>query len=101
MEIEVLKPSLENDDSVLREAGLEVKWNFDQKGFTRTDDGEGSGGQQVIKSLILLISLLMSEGDCGGFVFVDEPFAHLDIFNIDKVTEFLLARTSFLKKQLD
>jgi len=91
VDIEVVKPHLENDDMVLREAGLEVKWNFDKKGFTATDDGEGSGGQQVIKSLILLIGLLMAEGDNGGFVFIDEPFAHLDVFNIDKVAEFLMA----------
>ncbi len=91
VEIEVVKPHLENDDLVLREAGLEVKWNFDNKGFTATDDGEGSGGQQVIKSLILLIGLLMAEGDNGGFVFIDEPFAHLDVINIDKVAEFLMA----------
>ncbi|MBI3604545.1 MAG: hypothetical protein HY202_00780 [Nitrospirae bacterium] len=89
--IEVIKPHLENDEMVLREAGLEVKWNFDQKGFTSTDDGEGSGGQQVMKSLILLIALLMAEGDSGGFVFVDEPFAHLDVFNIDRVAAFLMA----------
>jgi chromosome segregation protein len=91
VDIEVVKPHLENDDRVLRETGLEVKWNFDNKGFTATDDGEGSGGQQVIKSLILLIGLLMAEGDNGGFVFIDEPFAHLDVFNIDKVAEFLMA----------
>ncbi len=91
VDIEVVKPHLENDDIVLRETGLEVKWNFDNKGFTATDDGEGSGGQQVIKSLILLIGLLMAEGDNGGFVFIDEPFAHLDVFNIDKVAEFLMA----------
>jgi len=91
VDIEVEKPHLENDDRILRETGLEVKWNFDNKGFTATDDGEGSGGQQVIKSLILLIGLLMAEGDNGGFVFIDEPFAHLDVFNIDKVAEFLMA----------
>lgn len=91
VEIETVKPNLENDDLILREAGLEIKWNFDQKGFTNTDDGEGSGGQQVIKSLILLIGLLMAEGERGGFVFIDEPFAHLDIFNIDRVADFLLA----------
>lgn len=89
--IDVNKPHLENNDMVLKEAGLEVKWNFDNKGFTKTDDGEGSGGQQVMKSLILLLALLMAEGESSGFVFIDEPFAHLDVFNIDKVTEFLLA----------
>lgn len=91
VDIEIVKPHLKNDDKELREAGLDVKWNFDNKGFTATDDGEGSGGQQVIKSLILLIALLMAEDDQGGFIFIDEPFAHLDVFNIDRVAEFLLA----------
>lgn len=91
VDIEVEKPHLENDDLILREAGLTIKWNFDQKGFTQTDDGEGSGGQQVIKSLVLLIALLLAEGESGGFVFIDEPFAHLDVMNIDRVAEFLLA----------
>lgn len=45
------------------------------------NDGEASGGQQVMKSLILLIGLLMDESRTGGFVFIDEPFAHLDVFN--------------------
>lgn len=91
VDIEVEKPHLENDDFILKEAGLAVKWNFDKKGFTETDDGEGSGGQQVIKSLILLIALLLAEGESGGFVFIDEPFAHLDVMNIDRVAEFLVA----------
>lgn len=47
------------------------------------NDGDASGGQQVMKSLILLIALMMEESRLGGFVFIDEPFAHLDIFNID------------------
>lgn len=33
----------------------------------------------------------MDERGSGGFVFIDEPFAHLDIFNIDKVGAFLAA----------
>ena len=41
--------------------------------------------------MILLVSLLMDEDAGGGFVFIDEPFAHLDIFNIDKVGGFLEA----------
>ena len=97
VELEAIKPHLENDDAVLKEAGLEIKWNFDGKGFISTDDGEASGGQQVIKSLILLIALMMNEGTKGGFVFIDEPFAHLDVFNIDKVAEFLLrTETQFI-----
>ena len=42
------------------------------------NDGDASGGQQVMKSLILLIALMMEESHPGGFVFIDEPFAHLE-----------------------
>ena len=34
---------------------------------------------------------MMEETRPGGFVFIDEPFAHLDIFNIDRVASFLKA----------
>ena len=44
-----------------------------------------------MKSLILLIGLMMDETNPSGFVFIDEPFAHLDIFNIDRVGAFLKA----------
>lgn len=95
--VDVIKPHLKNDDNILKEAGIEIKWNFDGKGFISTDDGEASGGQQVIKSLILLTALMMDEHSKGGFVFIDEPFAHLDVFNIDKVAEFLLStETQFI-----
>ena len=88
---------LENDDLVLAQAGLTVSFNFDDKGFIGLDDGEASGGQQVMKSLILLIGLLMTEDRPGGCVFIDEPFAHLDIFNIDRVSAFLKAtQTQYL-----
>ena len=53
------------------------------------DDGEASGGQQVMKSLLLLVALLRDEDQPGGFVFIDEPFAHLDVANIEKVGRFL------------
>jgi DNA repair exonuclease SbcCD ATPase subunit len=89
--VETEQPQLENDDVVLAQAGLVVKFDFDEKGPIGLDDGEASGGQQVIKSLILLIGLLMDEGQRGGFVFIDEPFAHLDIFNIERVASFLRA----------
>lgn len=91
IDVETEMPHLENDDLVLGQAGLEVKFNFDQKGLIGLDDGEASGGQQVMKSLIMLIGLLMDEGEEGGFVFIDEPFAHLDIFNIERVGRFLTA----------
>jgi chromosome segregation ATPase len=80
---------LENDDVQLAQAGLHVRFKFDGKGPIGMNDGEASGGQQVMKSLILLIGLLKSEDGSGGFVFIDEPFAHLDIRNIQLVGEFL------------
>ena len=89
--VDVLRPQLSDDDSVLAQAGLEVRWNFDGKGYIGLDDGQASGGQQVIKSLILLIALMMDERMEGGFVFIDEPFAHLDVLNIDRVAQFLEA----------
>jgi ABC-type lipoprotein export system ATPase subunit len=83
-------PHLENDDRACA-AGLEVRFDFDRKGAVGLNDGEASGGQQVMKSLILLIALLMDDARPGGFVFIDEPFAHLDIANIDRVGSFLRA----------
>jgi chromosome segregation ATPase len=80
---------LENDDVQLAQAGLHVRFKFDGKGAIGMNDGEASGGQQVMKSLVLLIGLLKSESGSGGFVFIDEPFAHLDIRNIQLVGEFL------------
>ena len=84
-------PHLENDDLSLAQAGLEVRFDFDRKGAVGLNDGEASGGQQVMKSLILLIGLLMDDARPGGFVFIDEPFAHLDVANIDRVGTFLRA----------
>jgi chromosome segregation protein len=89
--VEMVRPQLSDDDDVLAQAGLEVRWNFDGKGYIGLDDGQASGGQQVIKSLILLIGLMMDDRTEGGFVFIDEPFAHLDVLNIDRVTQFLEA----------
>ena len=89
--VEVELPLLSNDDTALAQAGLTLKFNFDQKGMMGMNDGEASGGQQVMKSLILLIGLMMDEANPSGFVFIDEPFAHLDIFNIDRVAGFLKA----------
>ncbi len=78
-------PKLENDDLSLAQAGLEVEFRFDQK-----DTDETSGGQKVIKSLVLLVGLMMDKEDqSGGFVFIDEPFAHLDVLNINLVSNFL------------
>ena len=87
--VEVELPELVNDDLALAQAGLNVRFEFDKKGWIGMDDGEASGGQQVMKSLLLLVALMRDEDRPGGFVFIDEPFAHLDIFNIDKVGAFL------------
>lgn len=94
IEVEVESPHLTNDDVTLAQAGLNIKFDFDRKGMIGLNDGEASGGQQVMKSLILLIALLMDDSGSGGFVFIDEPFAHLDVFNIDKVGAFLTATHS-------
>ena len=82
-------PHLDNDDTILRQAELKVSFNFDGKGEIGLNDGEASGGQQVIKSLILLVGLLKDDDMPGGFVFIDEPFAHLDVRNIQLVGNFL------------
>jgi chromosome segregation ATPase len=89
--VEIDLPQLDNDDAVLAQAGLTLRFNFDHKGLMGMNDGEASGGQQVMKSLILLIALMMDEANPSGFVFIDEPFAHLDIYNIDRVAGFLKA----------
>ncbi|GAA5184112.1 hypothetical protein GCM10025771_37350 [Niveibacterium umoris] len=89
--VECPTPLLENDDLALHTAGLEVQFDFDQKGIQTLNDGEASGGQQVMKSMILLVALLMDDARPGGFVFIDEPFAHLDVANIDRVGAFLRA----------
>lgn len=86
---EAVLPHLENDDIVLSQAGLVVKFNFDGKGEVGLNDGEASGGQQVLKSLILLVGLMKDDETPGGFVFIDEPFAHLDVRNIQLVGHFL------------
>ena len=91
VDVECPAPTLDNDDLSLSRAGLEVRFDFDRKGAVGLNDGEASGGQQVMKSLILLIALLMDESRPGGFVFIDEPFAHLDVANIDRVGTFLRA----------
>ncbi len=89
--VEVAPPVLDNDDATLAQAALDVRFDFDAKGFIGLNDGDASGGQQVIKSLILLIGLMMEDAGPAGFVFIDEPFAHLDIVNIDRVASFLKA----------
>jgi chromosome segregation ATPase len=89
VEVSADLPHLDNDDTVLKQAELKVHFNFDGKGSIGLNDGEASGGQQVIKSLILLVGLMKDDETTGGFVFIDEPFAHLDVRNIQLVGHFL------------
>lgn len=89
--VEAELPPLAADETSLAQAALTVKFDFDAKGFMGMNDSDASGGQQVVKSLILLVALMMEESHPGGFVFIDEPFAHLDIMNIERVTAFLKA----------
>lgn len=91
VKVEAEAPPLAADDASLNQAGLTVRFAFDDKGFAGMNDSDASGGQQVVKSLILLVALMMEESRPGGFVFVDEPFAHLDIVNIERVSAFLKA----------
>lgn len=91
VDVECAPVALDADDVTLAQAGLEVRFGFDEKGLSGMNDGDASGGQQVMKSLILLVALMMEESRPGGFVFIDEPFAHLDIFNIKRVAKFLQA----------
>jgi chromosome segregation ATPase len=89
VEVNADLPHLDSDDTGLRQAELKVHFNFDGKGSIGLNDGEASGGQQVIKSLILLVGLMKDDESTGGFVFIDEPFAHLDVRNIQLVGHFL------------
>ena len=89
VEVNAELPHLDADDTGLRQAELKVHFNFDGKGSIGLNDGEASGGQQVIKSLILLVGLMKDDESTGGFVFIDEPFAHLDVRNIQLVGHFL------------
>ena len=89
VEVNADLPHLDGDDTGLRQAELKVHFNFDGKGSIGLNDGEASGGQQVIKSLILLVGLMKDDESTGGFVFIDEPFAHLDVRNIQLVGHFL------------
>ncbi len=89
VEVNAELPHLDGDDTGLRQAELKVHFNFDGKGSIGLNDGEASGGQQVIKSLILLVGLMKDDETPGGFVFIDEPFAHLDVRNIQLVGHFL------------
>ena len=89
--VEHTLPQIDNSEESLARAGLDLRFGFDGKEAGALHEGEASGGQQVIQSLILLLALMMEDDRPGGFVFIDEPFAHLDIVNIGRVAQFLQA----------
>ncbi len=80
---------VENTDVSLAQAALDIVFRFDQKAEADLDAADSSGGQKVMKSMVLLVALMLDERNPSGVVFIDEPFAHLDIFNIDRVASFL------------
>ena len=90
-EIKIEAPNLSEEDDSIDHTGLEIDISFDEKAFTPIGDSDLSGGQQVIASLILLMSLADLDEDTSGFFILDEPFAHLSIERIDEVTRFLQA----------
>ncbi|RME70741.1 MAG: hypothetical protein D6781_05710, partial [Verrucomicrobia bacterium] len=90
VDAEVVMPSLHDADIDLEETELNIRFGFDGKKVRNMASASLSGGQRVIASLILLMSLATSGGPSqGGFFIIDEPFAHLSIERIDDVTRFL------------
>jgi chromosome segregation ATPase len=88
-------PRLVDDDRILDEAAIEVRFGFDGKAPLPLGDPSFSGGQQVIAGLILLMA--MAETDGRGFFMLDEPFAHLSLDRVDQVGRFLrAARAQFI-----
>src|SRR5512145_1599342 len=85
-------PRLTDDDRILDEATIEVRFGFDGKEPLHLGHPSFSGGQQVICGLILLMA--MAETDGRGFFILDEPFAHLSIDRIDDVGKFLRSTRS-------
>jgi chromosome segregation ATPase len=93
--VEMELPRLADDDRVLDEAAIDVRFGFDGKEPLPLGDPSFSGGQQVIAGLILLMA--MAETDGRGFFLLDEPFAHLSLDRVDQVGRFLRAsRSQFL-----
>ncbi len=90
--VEMDLPRLVDDDRVLDEAGIHVRFGFDGKEPLPLGDSSFSGGQQVIGGLVLLMAMAETEG--RGFFMLDEPFAHLSIDRIDDVGRFLRSTRS-------
>jgi DNA repair exonuclease SbcCD ATPase subunit len=90
MEVDVRRPKLTEDDTSLRDAGLDVRLGFDGKRPIPISDPKLSGGQKVLASLLLLVALTYEgEQEGGGFFILDEPFAHLSVERIDHVSRFI------------
>jgi hypothetical protein len=95
VEVEMELPRLTDDDRVLDEAAIDVRFGFDGKEPLPLGDPSFSGGQQVIAGLVMLMA--MAETDGQGFFLLDEPFAHLSLDRVDQVGRFLRAsRSQFL-----
>lgn len=93
--VEMELPRLDDNDRILDEAGIHVRFGFDGKEPLPLGDPSFSGGQQVIAGLILLMA--MAETDGRGFYMLDEPFAHLSLDRVDDVGQFLRnARAQFI-----
>jgi chromosome segregation ATPase len=87
---EVVVPNLREEADQLEDAELSVRFGFDGKRAVDAAGATHSGGQRVVASLVLLMSLATSGGrGRGGFFIIDEPFAHLSIERIDDVSHFL------------
>ncbi len=87
---DVIMPDFSNADDILDDAELRVRFGFDGKSAIDIGGTTHSGGQRVVASLILLMSMATSGGiNRGGFFIIDEPFAHLSIERIDDISQFL------------
>ena len=87
---EVVVPNLREEADQLEDAELMVRFGFDGKRAVDASGATHSGGQRVVASLVLLMSLATAGGrGRGGFFIIDEPFAHLSIERIDDVSHFL------------
>lgn len=87
---EITLPDLKTMESSLDDAELSIRFGFDGKKVANMGASSLSGGQRVVASLVLLMSLATSGGiNRGGFFIIDEPFAHLSLERIDDVTQFL------------
>lgn len=88
VDVEMLLPTLTDDDRALEEAAIDVTFAFDKKDERLPlGDPSFSGGQKVISGLIVLMGMAETGGQ--GFFMLDEPFAHLSVDRVDQVGEFL------------